>query len=84
MVFFSSEVRSKHVGRQVGHVPGEDREKSMGRESLHAPSPQGVLHAWKRQVSETQLWLAAEHRLSSSHRPWQDCRELVFAWIICS
>lgn len=45
---------------QVGHVPGEGREKSMGREGLHAPSPQGVLHAWKRWVGEIQLWLVAD------------------------
>lgn len=54
------------MGGQVGHVPGEDKEKSMGREGLRAPSPQGVLHVWKRQVCETQLWLTAEHQLSGS------------------
>ena len=55
------------MGGQVGHVPGEGREKSTGREGLRAPSPQGVLYAWKRLVCEIQLWLTAEHQLSSSH-----------------
>lgn len=54
------------MGGQVGCVPGEGREKSMGRKGLCAPPPQGVLHAWKRQVCETQPWLTAEHQLSSS------------------
>lgn len=36
------------MGRQVGCVPGEGREKSMGREGLGAPSPQGVLHCLEK------------------------------------
>lgn len=36
------------MGTQVGCVPGEEREKSLEREGLGAPSPQCVLHCLEK------------------------------------